>query len=304
MLTIKLFDVNSRETDGLGHPEKCPADSFLIHLQEAEKDYYVLLDGAKKGQGKAVILPYLIANGIAELDCVIVSHPHNDHFGGIVDLLGDPRITVKQFVYAPLEDELVKHSDDADNYTFWMELREQVKRLPDVWEVNETHIGSSLAFGKELSLSVLAAPDRGEMGGKTKVDLNNANLVLRLDYGKFSALFPGDCGEYQARQIMASTQGSRIQSVTMLKASHHGGDESATPAFIQACDAKVVLVPCNETVVEHRPSFVGNLHLLSRNGAKVLRADRARTIVVRTDGKRVECRAETEVFQETSILYL
>jgi len=34
--------------------------------------------------GKDIILPYLKKNNISELEGIIVSHPHNDHFGGLL----------------------------------------------------------------------------------------------------------------------------------------------------------------------------------------------------------------------------
>lgn len=303
-VSIMLFEVNTLENDPLGLPVKCPADSFLIRLREQGKEMRILLDGAKKGQGKEVIIPYLVRHGIFDLDCVIISHAHNDHFGGIIDLLNDPRFTIHHFVYAPIEDSIVKQSDSEENYLFWRELRQHIDKLPKVTELDERDEGTSLSFGEKLSLDIVSTPDREVLKTNQNVDLNNFNLVLRLRYGSFTALFPGDCGEDQAAQILRSPQSDWIRSVTMLKAAHHGGDASTTPEFIEACQAKIVVIPCNETVVEHRPSFIQNLHRFTRFGAKVLRADWARELEVRTDGKAVICSLRTDGFTETTRMEL
>ncbi|UVI27513.1 ComEC/Rec2 family competence protein [Paenibacillus spongiae] len=301
---IKLFDVNTPETDQLGFPHGNPADSFLIRIQEEGEERRILLDGAKQGQGKHVIIPYLIENGITTLDCIILSHAHNDHFGGIIDILEDPRFTVHQFIYSPLDDDIVEQSCDANNYEGWLTLRKLVGQLPNVLELNETHIGTELRFGSEARFEIVSTPDRDYLRANKQVDLNDFNLIVKLKLGKFSALMAGDCGEYQSRQILNSNQRQSIESVTMLKAAHHGGDASTTPEFIHACGAKLVVIPCNVTVVEHRPSFIQNMHLFSRLGAKLLRADWARNIEVRTDGSRVECIMETDLFNETTLLEL
>lgn len=303
-VSIMLFDVNTQDTDRFGIPYKCPADSFLIRVRESGGEYNILLDGAKKGQGREVIIPYLLEQGITTLDCIILSHAHNDHFGGLVDLLNDPRFTVRQFVYSPIDDDIVQQSDDSDNFLFWMELREQLRNHPNVLELDEKDVGTSLSFGSKLSFDVLSTPDRDYLRRHKQVDLNNFNIVLRLQYGRFTALMTGDCGEYQANRILESPQKEMIQSVTMLKAAHHGGDAATTEEFIRECGASVVVVPCNETVVEHRPSFIRNMHLFGRLGAKVLRADWSRRIEVRTDGSTVECVLETDLFTETSHLKL
>lgn len=303
-LSIYLFDVNTLESDPLGLPLKNPADSFLIRLRENGKEIRMLLDGAKKGQGKAIIIPHLEKHGIFELDAVILSHAHNDHFGGMIDLLHDSRFTVREFIYAPMEDDVVERSDSRQNYLFWRELREQIRLLPKVIELDERDEGKSLRFGERLRFDIVSTPDREYLRTSRKVDLNECNAVLRLRYGSFTALFPGDCGEYQADQILRSPQSHMIRSVTMLKASHHGGDASMTPELIQACNPRIVVIPCNETVVEHRTAFVQNMHLFSRSGAKVLRADWARELEIRTDGSAVQTKLRTDWFTEISKLNL
>ncbi|WP_274362140.1 ComEC/Rec2 family competence protein [Paenibacillus thermotolerans] len=304
IVSMMLFDVNRLETDALGDPHKCPADSFLIRVQGSDGEINILLDGAKKGQGRQIVIPYLLEQGITTLDCVILSHAHSDHFGGLVDLLNDPRFTVRQFVYSPIDDEIVRQSDDGDNYSFWMELRERLRTHPNVLELNENDVGTSLRFGSKLSFDVVSTPDREYLGRHSHVDLNDFNIVLRLRYGRFTALMTGDCGVYQANRILNSPQKEMIRSVTMLKAAHHGGDASTTEEFIRECGAPIVVVPCNETVVEHRPSFIRNMHLFGRLGAKVLRADWSKRIQVNTDGNAVECVLETEWFTEKTFMKL
>lgn len=303
MLSITMLDVNRPETNAAGIPYGCPADAFLIRVSGEDGEVFLLWDGGKKGQGRQIIIPYLLARGITELDAVIVTHPHNDHFGGIIDVLNDSRISIRRFIYSPIDDEIVCRSDDDENYQFWLELRERISGLPEVLELNEAHVGTSLQFGSGLFLDIVAVPDSEYVNSAPVISLNDCNAVIRLRYGSFTALMPGDCGEIQSEQILRSPQKSWIESVTLLKAAHHGGDASTTAEFIRECGARIVLIPCNDTVVEHRPSFVQNLHLFSWLGAKVLRADWAHEVQVVTDGNSAECITETDHYGERAWIH-
>ena len=57
-------------------------DSALIIAPERT----VLIDGGDNGQGPNV-LRYLAEQGVSEIDIMIVSHPHADHIGGLIEVL-------------------------------------------------------------------------------------------------------------------------------------------------------------------------------------------------------------------------
>ncbi len=46
--------------------------------------------------GTRVVLPVLKKKGIRTLDLVIATHPHSDHIGGLLEVLADPEIAVKE----------------------------------------------------------------------------------------------------------------------------------------------------------------------------------------------------------------
>ncbi|MCU6709699.1 MBL fold metallo-hydrolase [Paenibacillus sp. J5C_2022] len=288
---IQMFDLNGKDTGATGVPGMNPADGFLIRVADNHRTWHILLDAGKKGQGTAVIVPWLRKMGITRLDAIILSHFHYDHFGGMIDLLVDSELEVEEIIYAPIGEELIERGDAGElNSSLWQECRLAMEgsgcRLT---ALDGRHLGHRFAFGDKLGLTVLAVPDALAWADEPVVNLNNLNVILLLDYGRFTALFPGDCGAAQTAALLEPGCRERIANICLLKAAHHGGDESTTPELIELCNPRLVWIPCNETVVEHRPSFVENLHRFTSRGARVVRGDWDYDAELTTDGVMVVC---------------
>ncbi len=297
---ILTFDLNSKDNGAKGIPEFNPADSFLISSTKGEATSHVLLDAGKKGQAESIIIPYLHEQGITKIDRLIISHMHYDHFGGIIDLLNHPEITIEQLIYSPISNYSLEHCDAGElNYQLWVELQSLIEeRKQQVVFIENEQVGGIIEIDDELYFDIIATPNEEVVQNGEPVNLNNLNLVLKLNYRKFTALFPGDCGMTQTKNIIDSAQYEKVRNVFLLKAAHHGGDESTTPEFISMCNARIVIIPCNQLVVEQRPSFISNMHAFSRNGAKVFRSDFYREIEIVTDGRSVHGMGRTDLFQE------
>ncbi|MEF2244738.1 ComEC/Rec2 family competence protein [Paenibacillus sp. IITD108] len=305
-LSIHSFGLNTWESCQLGLPHGQPADSYLITIQENNKTLYMLIDGGKKGHGKEIILPYLLSNNIHHLDIVILTHPHLDHFGGMIDLLVSGKLTIGSFIYAPIADRFIDRGPDDLNYAQWLQfkkvLNDAKKAIGEIIIPEADQLGIGQTITRSLQLTLIALPDKSLLHEPT--NLNDVSIVFRLDFGKFSALFTGDCGAAQAELIMKSEYKKWIDDVVLLKASHHGGDEATNRDFIAANNSKIVLIPCNYTVVDYRPAFIENLHAYTRNGAIILREDFALRSEVITDGAVVHCRVTRSDCNEEYVIVL
>lgn len=69
------------------------ADSILVTSWEADLPTRVLIDGGNKGDA-ANVLGFLRGFGVSYLDHVVCTHPHDDHAGGLLGLLGDQTLDV------------------------------------------------------------------------------------------------------------------------------------------------------------------------------------------------------------------
>ena len=109
---------------------------------------------------------------------------------------------------------------------------------------------------------------------------NDASLVLRLDFGRASALLPGDLEAAGERGLLA-----RLSPVTVLKVGHHGSRTSSTEAFLDALRPRVALVSSGHPSPFNHP-HPAVVERFARRGIPLRRTDRAGQVAVslRADG--------------------
>ncbi|PSQ79764.1 MAG: DNA internalization-related competence protein ComEC/Rec2 [Bacteroidetes bacterium QH_6_63_17] len=188
-------------------------------LLTTPEEHHVLVDaGPRSPSGSAaefVILPYLERWGIQELDAIIVTHPDEDHLGGVPALLREISV-----------DRVLDNGRSASS-----ELYEEFGRLIEQSETSRKTVqrGDTLLTGSSVRIQILAPP-RGE-SAQTKTK-NNASVVLRASYGEVDLLLPGDI-EAGAEKNLVRTYGKQLGS-EIVKVPHHGSSTSSTPGFVQA----------------------------------------------------------------------
>jgi beta-lactamase superfamily II metal-dependent hydrolase len=75
------------------------ADSNLVTAWNGPVDpYFILIDGGKAGHAKQV-RALLAKRNIRHIHSVVCTHLHDDHAGGLVQLLGDPSLSFGQVAY-------------------------------------------------------------------------------------------------------------------------------------------------------------------------------------------------------------
>jgi competence protein ComEC len=238
-------------------------DSILIQRGNRQ----ILVDGGPSG-GKVIYhlgdkLPFWDRT----IELLILTHPSADHLTGLVEVLR--RYNVEKVLASGQENE-------SDIYREWSELIEErgVERI--IAQVNQ-----QVTMGQAVQITVIhPSPAFIE-----EASPNNASVVLRLTYGKFSLLLTGDIEKEAEEYLLA--RDVKLRS-TLLKVAHQGSNTSTTPQFLSEVKPKFAAIsvgadnpyghPGHE-VMERLQEVVGEqrLYLTSEDG----------TIAFITDGVKL-----------------
>ena len=166
--------------------------------------------------GIQTIIPYLQNQKIRHLRYVVLSHPHNDHLGGMISVLN--QITV---------DTVVTTSYDYRSKAYKAFIKYcALKKIA----VRFIENGDQLFADSDCRIYVLHPESRftcsTDQDGST---CNNSSIVLKIVYGKNGLLFTGDA-EIKAENSIIN-YGSLLQS-DILKIAHHGSITSSSVAYL------------------------------------------------------------------------
>ena len=199
------------------------SDSILIMAPE----YNVLIDAGDNDCADA-LEKYLDDLGVTTLNCVIATHPHEDHIGSM-DMIFDEFEVVNLLM--PNAEVDTDTFDATGDYTRMMEgAREQGTAVTYVKS------GDSFSFG-ELDFLFLA-PNATDYN-----DLNDWSLVTKVTYGSTSMILTGDAESVSEKEIVAKYASSELDC-DILKSGHHGSSSSSCEAFLNAIDAEIAIISC------------------------------------------------------------
>jgi beta-lactamase superfamily II metal-dependent hydrolase len=213
-------------------------------------------------------VPALRARRRTRLDVVVLSHPHPDHFGGLLAVARS--VPIGEFWDTG-------HSAPDGAGPIYAELRRVLaeRRVP-VRGPGEL-CGAPRNFGG-ARLRMLS-PCPGPVPGH---DANDNSFVLKLELAERAFLLMGDA-EAAAEHDLVNDHGAEL-AADVLKVGHHGSRTSSTDALLARVRPRLATISCG---VRNRfghpvPSVLERLRLF---GARALRTDRDGAIQISTDGR-------------------
>lgn len=223
--------------------------------------------------GRRVILPALRKKNISTLDLVVVTHPHSDHLGGLLDVLADPAITIRQ-----VWDSGVISIGRQFSYPTVTQFKTVIdsRKIP----VAVPEEGRSVEWAKGVTAEVLHVDPMAK-------ETNDASLVVRLHYGESALLLTGDAqgDSPKSAQIKMLAQYRDRLASDVLKAPHHGSRDSALADFLAAVHPKYAVISCGDYNGYNHP-HPETIEAYRTLGVTVLRTDLDSHIEMSSDGKK------------------
>ena len=203
-----------------------------------------------------------------KIDCLVISHPHEDHMGGASALIEE--FEIGEIIMEGYDE----FEDDAPAF---------YERAYDAMEERELY-------------PVLAVPGESHTYGDITIEIfapirdyddpNNNSIIMRVESDGASAVFTGDA-ETPAEQDVLKDYYSDLEA-NILKVGHHGSSTSTSEEFYLAVSPDIAVISCaadNTYGHPHRETRT----LFEKYSQEYYRTDKEGSVVlVCRDGKVVK----------------
>jgi competence protein ComEC len=245
-----------------------PKNSLAVHFLDVgqgdsillvDENDTMLIDGGNPDKGDDIVR-YLKSLGITQLDYVVATHNHNDHAGGLTDV-------VSQLEVANL---YITNSQETDASKSLIAAAKK-KNIP----ISTPTPGTTLNLGDTI-ITVL-----GPLRNHDNV--NDDSLVLKAVHGSHRFLFTGDMGDEAEHELLANHTDLEAD---VLKVGHHGSYSSTSYQFLKAVNPLYAVISCganNDYGHPHKEA----LSRLNDVGSTIFRTDLLGTIIAISEGDQL-----------------
>ncbi len=227
--------------------------------------------------GEAIVSRYLWHLRIRKLDRILLSHPHQDHAGGLPALMKNFATTRLDYGEAGRDPTLVK--------LLAMARERRVFTCP-VRAGEEHFVGS-------VRVQVLNPLQDG-----TPRTVNDNSIVLRLSYGRFAAMLTGDLEAAGELEVATRTPAFHTQ---LLKVAHHGSRTATQEFFLNRARPRWAVISAGRNNPFGHPSREVLLRLIRLGARPFLTTDQGAITFV-TDGNRYSLSSHVSGILEQGIL--
>ncbi|BDT76530.1 hypothetical protein PKF023_03330 [Polynucleobacter yangtzensis] len=226
----------------------------------SQESYNVMIDAAFTDQANEKLISWLKSRGISQIDEIFITHPHQDHYGGLWALINNNFPVKKIWMNIPNKEICDKEIPWGCNYKEIVDLTNLIKSKGIILEsliledVNQKKILFQDAHNK-LELLYASSPINPSLG---PMDINDLSMIMKLTTNGFSYLFTGDLNKPLSEYLALN---ELDLSSDFLKAPHHGTEGVATNEFLDKVGASYAIVPspqklwCSDRSKRYREYF-------------------------------------------------
>lgn len=230
------------------------ADSILLE----NNGEYMLIDAGNNEDGPKLV-KYFHELGVQNFAYVIATHAHEDHIGGMDDIINNFSI---QTFYMP---------DDITTTKTFEDVLDALENKRITFQTPE--LDGTFHFA-ESKFEVIYIE-------KNAKDLNDSSLILKMTYGNNTFLFMGDATSKVEPKIIEKEIKSDV-----LKIGHHGSKYSSSQALLDKVSPQYAIISVGADNNYHHP-HQNTMKKLDAMAIKTYRTDRDGTIILTTDGTNI-----------------
>ncbi len=210
-------------------------DSELINFGDVQ----LLIDG---GPNAKVLtnLEKVLPDNDRYIDLVLLTHPHLDHFGGLIDLFKN--YAIGTFIDNGLARKIPQYQD-----------------FQNVISANKIkHItlaeGDKIKY-KDWELDIIWPPPNAPSPIK---DIHDNTIIFLLKNNSFRGLFTGDINFDVEEKLLKKHKKELLANI--LKVSHHGSKNSTSDKFLKAVKPKIAIIEVGKNSYGHpNPQAISRL---------------------------------------------
>ncbi len=233
-------------------------------LIQAPQGQEILIDAGRL-EYAATVARYLRRLGVAEIEHVIATHPHNDHIDGLYYLLN---IFSAQRVIDPLAP--IDRKEIRDYMKFVAS-----KGIPII----EGHAGLSFELSPGIAVD-LVGPVK-----PCNFRLNDNSIVAKVTFGETKFLFMADAEITEEQSIL--TSGADL-SADVIQIGHHGLYTSTSQELLDSVQPSFAVISCAGKERPFGRCSKSVIKRLDANNIPVFRTDLHGDIVITSDGVNIQ----------------
>lgn len=239
------------------------ADCFLL-MQNGET---ALVDCGTRSTGKDAV-EYLKSIGITKLDYVFGTHPHDDHMGGMYDVITN--FEVGKIIIPKVKEDITTN--------WYIKLMQEISE--GEYQVQYPTVGDVYTLGN-ATMQVIG--QLSDANGNT----NNYSTVMKVSFGEMDIIMTGDAETEVEEEILASNVDLDAE---ILKVGHHGSDTSSSEEFLDAISPDYALISA-KIGNKHEHPIKSTMENLEERNIEVYRTDENGTVIatITSDSVRFNC---------------
>ncbi len=232
-----------------------PLQIFFIDVEGGQSTLIVsssgqslLIDAGWRGfnnRDTERILQVAKAAKIKQIDYLLITHYHRDHVGGVPQLAD--RMKIVNFVdHGPnMEDSRVVKEDYSDYVKTFQRAEHRVLKPGDSIPIKDLTVQVLTSAGEHIAAPLAGAGQPNSFCASTAKreddpSENARSLGVLITYGKFRFLDLGDLTWNKELALMCPN--NPIGTVDVYLTSHHGLDQSGSPALVNAVHPRVAIM--------------------------------------------------------------